>query len=291
MKRSKVAGLLDDEQLEQEWSNYKLAGSMRSRELLILHYQPLVHSVAKRVGVTLPAHIDDEDLVSYGTFGLLDAMEKYDLDRHATPCNACKVEREQHCKPSCPKGCRARRIKFATYASTRIRGSIIDELRTIDWIPRSVRSQVRDINQAVQELETELQRTPTDQEVADHLDMPLEEFHKSKGQQNFIHMVALDALVDQAHDPSESSASIMSQLEDSRTQSPDLAYETEEIKYSLAQAVAMLPEREAIVLCLYYYEGLTLAEIGQALNVTESRVCQMHTRAMGVVRGRLAEAA
>jgi RNA polymerase sigma factor for flagellar operon FliA len=291
VKRTKAPGLLDDDQLEQAWLSFKLAENKRSRELLILHYQPLVHSVAKRVGVTLPAHIDDEDLVSYGTFGLLDAMEKYDLDRHATPCSACGADREDHCKVTCVKGCKARRIKFATYASTRIRGAIIDELRTIDWIPRSVRSQVRDINQAVQQLERELQRTPNDQEIADHIGISLTDLHKNKGQQNFIHMVALDALIDQSHEAAEGSASIMSQLEDNRTQSPVLAYETEEIKYNLAQAVSTLPEREAIVLCLYYYEGLTLAEIGQVLNVTESRVCQMHTRAMGAVRGRLADVA
>lgn len=264
VRRAKPPGLLNDEQLKQHWLDFKMEQSSRSREQLILHYRPLVHAVAKRVGVSLPAHIDDEDLISYGLFGLMDAMEKFDLD----------------------KG-----VKFETYASTRIRGAIIDELRTIDWIPRSVRSQVRDINQAINRLEADLQREPTDQEVADLLGLTLEELHKAKGQQNFIHMVALDAHIDQDNDDQRGSSSIGSQLEDNRTQSPVLAYETEEIKYNLANAVANLPEREAIVLCLYYYEGLTLAEIGQALKVTESRVCQMHTRAMSAVRGKLADVA
>lgn len=258
--RTKLPGYLTDEQLQEAWTVYKRDRVPLHRENLILHYQPLVKSVAKRVGVTLPAHIDDEDLVSYGLFGLMDAIEKFDL---------------------------ARGIKFETYATTRIRGAIIDELRSIDWIPRSVRSQVRDINQASQKLEAELQRRPTEPEIAEEMKISVDELHKSRGQQNFIHVVALDAIVAPEGD---SEYSLMNQLEDNRTQSPVLAYETEEIKYSLSRAVAALAEREGIVVCLYYYEGLTLAEIGRALNVTESRVCQMHTRAMSQVRGKLAVA-
>jgi RNA polymerase sigma factor for flagellar operon FliA len=261
MAKAKAKGLLDEVQLKEAWVGYKVDGVTKMREQLILHYMPLVGAVAKRVGVTLPAHIDDEDLVSYGYFGLMDAIEKFDLDRG---------------------------IKFETYASTRIRGAIIDELRSIDWIPRSVRSQVRNINQTFQALESDLQRKPTDEEMSTSMGISLDELHKNRGQQNFIHMVALDAMIEQ--DDSTSSGGIMIQLQDNRAQSPDLAYEAEEIKLSLARSVSLLPEREAIVLCLYYYEGLTLAEIGQALNVTESRVCQMHTRAMSQVRSRLAAA-
>lgn len=260
-QRTKL-GHLDPDMLQKYWLDFKLAGSEPARQELILHYQPLVSAVARRVGVSLPAHIDDEDLVSYGVFGLLDAMEKFDLE----------------------KG-----VQFQTYASTRIRGAIIDELRTIDWIPRSVRSQVRDINQATQILEAELHREPTHEELADHLGLTMDELAKNKSQQNYIHMVALDAQIDQ-DESDQRGSSIGTQLQDSRTQSPALAYEAEEIKASLASAVSTLAEREAIVLCLYYYEGLTLAEIGDALNVTESRVCQMHTRAMADVRGRLAVA-
>lgn len=262
MAKPKAKGLLDEVQLKEAWIGYKVDGVAKMREQLILHYLPLVNAVAKRVGVTLPAHIDDEDLVSYGYFGLMDAIEKFDLDRG---------------------------IKFETYASTRIRGAIIDELRSIDWIPRSVRSQVRNINQTFQALEADLQRKPTDDEMSETMGITLDELHKNRGQQNFIHMVALDAFVD-TDDGVGTGNSIMNQLQDNRTQSPALAYEAEEIKLSMARSVSLLPEREAIVLCLYYYEGLTLAEIGQALNVTESRVCQMHTRAMSQVRGRLASA-
>lgn len=246
------------EETDSAWERYKLNGDTAAREALIIHYLPLVDAVARKVGGALPAHISQEDLSSYGLFGLLDAMEKYDLERG---------------------------IKFQTYASTRIRGAIIDELRTIDWIPRSVRSQIRDINQAIQALETRLQRQPTDQEVADHLGVTLGDLHHARGQQNFVHMVALDAA---PLDQEDAGTSIGSQLEDNRSQSPALAYETEEIKQSLASVVGTLDAREATVLALYYYEGLTLAEIGQAMNVTESRCCQIHTRALQAIRAGLA---
>lgn len=260
MRRSAFKGILDPDAVRDAWQGYKHEGRTHMRERLILHYQPLVLTVAKRVGVNLPAHIDDEDLISYGLFGLLDAIEKFDPERG---------------------------IKFETYASTRIHGAIIDELRSIDWVPRSVRSQVRSINQVTQDLEVQLQRQPNDAEIAEALGVAVEALHRSRGQQNFIHLAALDALVGP---DDESEYSLMNQLQDNRAQSPALAYETEEIKNALALAVAQLPERESIVLCLYYYEGLTLAEIGDALKVTESRVCQMHTRAMTAVRGRLAVA-
>lgn len=262
--RAKTAGYLTDEELKDTWTHYKTGGSPTApkvlRERLILHYRPLVSQVAKRVGMTLPAHIDDEDLASFGMFGLMDAIEKFDLDRG---------------------------IKFQTYASTRIKGAIIDELRSDDRVPRSVRSQIRNLSQTLQALETQLQRPPTDEELAEALGVSQEELHKSRGEQNFIHLVALDALT---QPEGESEHSLMNSLQDNRTESPALAYEAEEIKESLSRAVTYLPEREAIVVCLYYYEGLTLAEIGQALNVTESRVCQMHTRAMSQVRGKLAVA-
>lgn len=262
MRQRTKLDYLDPERLQKYWLDFKHGDSKVAREALIIHYRPLVVGIARRVGGSLPSHIDDEDLISYGVFGLLDAMEKFDLD----------------------KG-----VQFQTYASTRIRGAIIDELRTIDWIPRSVRSQVREMTVGVQALEAELQREPTDKELAGYLGWSLAELYNVRGQQSFVHVVALDAQIDQ--DDDSHSASLTSQLQDNRTQSPVLAYETEEIKLSLATAVASLPEREAIVLCLYYYEGLTLAEIGQVLKVTESRVCQMHTRAMSAVRGRLADAA
>lgn len=250
--------LLNDEQTREAWVDYKSTGNMAVRERLILNYTPLVKYVAGKVGVTLPAHIDNEDLASYGMFGLIDAIEKFDLERE---------------------------IKFETYAINRIRGQIIDELRSIDWIPRSVRSQVRDIDRAAQALEIQLQRPATDREIAEHLGLTLEEFQKNSGQQNFINMVPLDALMDARENDGQ--YTMGDRIVDNRTQNPVFSYEAEEFKDLLAQAVSRLPERERIVLVLYYYERLTLAEIGKALGVTESRVCQMHTRAMKDVRARL----
>lgn len=250
--------LLNPEQATEAWIEYKATANPAIREKLILNYTPLVKYVAGKVGVTLPAHIDNEDLTSYGMFGLIDAIEKYDLERG---------------------------IKFETYAINRIRGQIIDELRSIDWIPRSVRSQVRDIDRAAQALEIQLQRPPTDLEVAEHLGLTIEEYQKNSGQQNFINMVPLDALLD-AKDQ-EGVYSLGDVITDNRTQNPVFSYEAQEFKDLLAQAVSRLPERERIVLVLYYYERLTLADIGKALGVTESRVCQMHTRAMKDVRARL----
>lgn len=251
-------GTLTDEQLNEAWDLYKNQGVSSAREILIIHYTPLVTTVAKRIGVTLPSHISDEDLVSYGVFGLLDAIEKFDLERS---------------------------VKFQTYASQRIHGAIIDELRAIDWVPRSVRSQVRSINQATQELETQLQRQPTDGEIANQLEIPIAELHHMRGQQNYIHLGSLDALVDP---DGESEYSLMNQLEDIRSDSPNSVLNLEEIKRSLARVIRALDERETVVLALYYYEGLTLAQIGRALRVTESRVCQLHTRAIMAIRNGLA---
>lgn len=250
--------LLDDTQTLDAWTGYKETGDRAIREKLILNYAPLVRYVAGKVGVTLPAHIDNEDLISYGMFGLIDAIEKFDLERG---------------------------IKFETYAINRIRGQIIDELRSIDWIPRSVRSQVRDIDRAAQALEISLQRPPSNQEVADHLGLTIDEYQKNSGQQNFINTVPLDALMEVRDQ--DGTYSLGDRIADNRTQNPVFSYEAEEFKDLLAQAVSRLPERERIVLVLYYYERLTLADIGKVLGVTESRVCQMHTRAMKDVRARL----
>lgn len=254
---------LTSEQLNKTWTAYKETSDQDARSRLILHYQPLVRFLSKRVGSRLPAHIDNDDLISYGIFGLMEAIDKFDL---------------------------ARGIKFETFASLRIRGAIIDELRSIDWIPRSVRSLVRETDHVVAELETALNRPPTDAEVADHMGVPLEEYQRSKGQQSQLHIAALDALLTPDGGGESDNYSLNNQLRDVRVGLPDMAYEVEEMKHAVARSLAVLDEREAIVLVLYYYEGLTLAEIGDQLNVTESRVSQMHTRAIVQVRARLAVA-
>ncbi|MEI6230779.1 MAG: RNA polymerase sigma factor WhiG, partial [Actinomycetes bacterium] len=227
-----------------------------------LHYSPLVKYVAGRVGVGLPPNVEQGDLVSYGIFGLIDAIEKFDLDRA---------------------------IKFETYAINRIRGAIIDELRSIDWIPRSVRSKARNVERAYQALEAKLQRTPTEPEVAEEMGVTLDELHAIFNQVSFVNVVALDELMNSSADRGDK-GTLGDTLEDKNAPDPMGAFESEETKVILAQAIQGLPEREKIVVTLYYYEGLTLAEIGQVLGVTESRICQMHTKAVLQLRARLAAA-
>ncbi len=247
--------------LRELWQDFKATGDQRLRERLILHYSPLVKYVAGRVGVGLPPNIEQADLVSYGIFGLIDAIEKFDLERS---------------------------IKFETYAISRIRGAIIDELRSIDWIPRSVRYKAREVEKAYAKLEAELHRTPTEPEVAKELGISLTELHGIFSQVSFVNVVALDELLSVGGEKGDK-LSLVDTLEDPKAEDPVLAFEGEETKYLLAKAINQLPEREKIVVTLYYYEGLTLAEIGKVLGVTESRICQMHTKAVLQLRGKLAE--
>jgi RNA polymerase sigma factor for flagellar operon FliA len=249
-------------ELRRLWEDFKATGDSALRERLILHYSPLVKYVAGRVGVGLPPNIEQADLVSYGIFGLIDAIEKFDLERA---------------------------IKFETYAINRIRGAIIDELRSIDWIPRSVRFKAREVEKAYQSLEAKLQRTPTEAEVAHEMGVKIEELHAIFSQVSFVNVVALDELLHAGGERGDK-MTLGDTLEDPKAPDPINLFEGEETKYILAKAINTLPEREKIVVTLYYYEGLTLAEIGQVLGVTESRICQMHTKAVLQLRGKLSEA-
>jgi RNA polymerase sigma factor for flagellar operon FliA len=247
--------------LRELWTEYKQDGSSALRERLILHYSPLVKYVAGRVGVGLPPNVEQADLVSYGIFGLIDAIDKFDPERE---------------------------IKFETYAINRIRGAIIDELRSIDWIPRSVRTKARDVERAYASLEATLQRSPSDAELAAELGITMDELHTTFNQVSFVNVVALDEMLHGGD--GEGKTSLGDTLVDKRADDPVAVFETEEMKFILAQAINTLPEREKIVVTLYYYEGLTLAEIGQVLGVTESRISQMHTKAMLQLRGKFANA-
>ena len=260
------AGIFDEdpadaeEVLRQLWIDFKATEEQGLRDRLILHYSPLVKYVAGRVGVGLPPNIEQFDLVSYGIFGLIDAITKFDL---------------------------AREIKFETYAITRIRGAIIDELRSIDWIPRSVRAKAKSVERAYAELQTTLHRTPTEAEVAAHMEISLSDLHTIFSQVSYVNVVALDELLG-GGDKGEG-VSLGDTLEDTRAEDPVMAFETEETKQILADAINGLPEREKVVVTLYYYEGLTLAEIGKVLGVTESRICQMHSKAVIQMRSKMAE--
>jgi RNA polymerase sigma factor for flagellar operon FliA len=257
----KVDAATVDAAIGELWRSFKDSGDLALRERLILHYSPLVKYVAGRVGVGQPPDIEQADLVSYGIFGLIDAIEKFDVSRA---------------------------IKFETYAISRIKGAIIDELRAIDWIPRSVRYKAREVEKAYAALESRLHRTPTEAEVAGELGIQLEELHAIFSQVSFVNVIALDELLNVGGERGDK-LSLVDTLEDTKAEDPVAAFETEETKYLLARAINTLPEREKIVVTLYYYEGLTLAEIGQVLGVTESRICQMHTKAVLQLRGKLAE--
>ncbi len=234
------------------WTAFKDTDDRAAREALILHYAPLVNMVASRVGAGLPASVEQSDLVSYGMFGLIDAIEKFELDRA---------------------------VKFETYASSRIRGAIIDELRAIDWVPRSVRTKARAVDRAFAELEAELRRAPTELEVATRLEMPVEELRAIFTQLSTVNVAALDELLGAGGERGDS-LTLIDTLEDPAAIDPAGNVEGQETKALLARAIERLGERDKIVLVLYYYENMTLAEIGRVLGVTESRISQMHTAAM-----------
>ena len=241
------------------WAEYKKTGARALRDQLIVHYAPVVKYVAGRVSVGLPRHVDEADLASYGIIGLIDAIERFEP---------------------------LRKIKFETYAIPRIKGAIIDELRSIDWVPRSVRAKARAVEQSYSKLEATLHRTPTDAEVAADLEMTDAEFQTALRKISFVGVVALDEVF-RGGDRSDRST-LGETLPDS-TAGPMDTFEVKETKEALIQAVGQMADREKTVLTLYYYEGLTLAEIGDILGVTESRVCQIHTKAVLQLRAKLAD--
>ncbi|WP_328916481.1 MULTISPECIES: RNA polymerase sigma factor WhiG [unclassified Streptomyces] len=246
--------------LDALWRTYKSTGDARLREQLILHYSPLVKYVAGRVSVGLPANVEQADFVSSGVFGLIDAIEKFDPERA---------------------------IKFETYAITRIRGAMIDELRALDWIPRSVRQKARAVERAYATLEAKLRRTPSEPEVAAEMGVGLEELHGVFSALSLANVVALEELLHVGVEGDR--LSLVDTLEDTGADNPVEVAEDRELRRLLARAVNTLPEREKTVVTLYYYEGLTLAEIGQVLGVTESRVSQIHTKSVLQLRAKLAD--
>jgi RNA polymerase sigma factor for flagellar operon FliA len=245
--------------IDELWAIFKRSGSRSARDRLIVHYSPLVKYVAGRVSVGLPASIEQSDLVSYGIFGLIDAIEKFDP---------------------------ARQVKFETYAMTRVKGAIIDELRSVDWVPRSVRAKARSLEGAYAKLEADLLRSPTDGEVATELGMTEIELHEVFNQISFIGLVALDEVLSRGGGEPGEPTRLGDTIADGRD-GPVAAFEVEEMKHILARTINRLGDREKIVVTLYYYEGLTLAEIGEVLGVTESRVCQIHTKAVLQMRSRI----
>jgi RNA polymerase sigma factor FliA len=207
----------------------------------------------------LPAHVEEADLISYGLIGLINAIERFDIERE---------------------------IKFETYAITRIKGAIIDELRALDWVPRSVRARAREFERVHARLEHRLHRTPTDEEMATELEITIDEFQDTLVKISNSTVVALDELW-AVSDSSGDQVSLLDTLQDHDAPDPQQVLDQSELKDRLADAISALPEREKLVIALYYYENLTLREIGEVLGVTESRISQLHTKAVLRLKSRL----
>jgi RNA polymerase sigma factor for flagellar operon FliA len=250
------------EETKSLWQEFRRTKDKGLRDRLILTYAPLVKYVAGRLGSGLPAHVDEGDLVSYGLLGLIGAIERYDPDRD---------------------------IKFETYAISRIKGAIIDELRALDWVPRSVRSRAREIERAIAELEAKLGTAPTDEQIAAKIGISVDELEESLTDISRSSIAALDELWSVSGEGDQ--VSLMDTIEDTQGVRPQEALDETEMREALADAIARLPEREKLVVTLYYYEELTLREIGEVLGVTESRVSQLHTQAILRLKARLSGAA
>ena len=240
------------------WRKYKRTKSRVIREEIVRKYLYLVKYVAGRVAISLPPNVEFNDLVSYGILGLFDAIEKYDV----TQGN-----------------------KFETYAVTRIRGSMMDELRKLDWAPRLLRKRAREIDRKSKELEDRLGRLATDNEVAESLKMSVEDLNGIYSELNSTSFLSLDEVWQ--NDDGNKPISRLQTVEDSLLMNQFASVHQNEIKELLAKAIDSLPEKEKLVVVLYDYENLTLREIGQVLNVSESRICQIHTKVVSRLRSHL----
>ncbi|NPV92025.1 MAG: RNA polymerase sigma factor WhiG [Firmicutes bacterium] len=241
------------------WVRYKRNRESAARDELVLEYASLVKYVAGRLNVGFRNRVEMDDLFSYGVFGLLDAIEKFDPSRG---------------------------IKFETYAVVRVRGAILDGLRSMDWVPQSVRNKSREIERTYARLEHELGRSVNDQEVAAAMNINLEEFNQLLQEVSYTSVSYLED-VWSGDSGSGDSVRILDTIEDTRVEDPLNNLEKEEAKQVLTDAVEKLPDREKLVITLYYYESLTLKEIGAVLGLSESRISQLHTKAVLRLRGRL----
>jgi len=243
---------------DELWIEYKKNHDSRIRDHFIKQYAPLVKYVAGKLATNMPQSVDFDDLISFGVFGLIDAIEKFDPEKH---------------------------VKFKTYAVTRIRGAIFDELRNLDWIPRSIRQKSRELEDAIAQLETRLGRSATDSEIAQAMGISEDELAHILYKVSNTSVLSLND-VWYTKDENEK-MSIADSIESPQSQNPDTVMEREEIKKVIVNAIQELPDNEKKVLVLYYYENLTLREIGKVLDVTESRVSQLHTKAILRLRAKL----
>lgn len=236
------------------WEEYQKNPTPELREKLITEYAPLVKVVAGRLSMYLGYNVEYEDLVSYGIFGLIDAIDKFDLGKD---------------------------VKFETYASLRIRGSILDQIRKMDWIPRTIRQKQKKIEEAIKSVEAKTGRNATDDEIATELGIEEEELNEWQTQLKVTNVVSLNEFVEQGGEP------VMDARNNSHFEQPEESVQKEELKKILAETLELLTEKERRVILLYYYEELTLKEISTILEVSESRVSQLHTKALLKMRKKM----
>lgn len=254
-----MAGSIFEQKTEEElWIEYKKTRSVALRDAFIRQYMPLVKYVAGKVSVGMPGSVEFDDLVGFGQFGLLDAINKFDPEKN---------------------------VKFKTYAVTRIRGAIFDELRSIDWVPRSVRQKAREIEDCISRLGSKLGRTPTDAEIAGSMGISEEDFLQTVLKVSGTSILSLNDVWYSADDSDH--VSIGDCIESPASLNPDVIVEKEEIRRVIIDAINDLPEKEKMVLVLYYYEDLTFKEIGKVLEVSESRISQLHSKANLRLRAKL----
>jgi len=245
----------EDKDLQMQWTRWHNRRNPAARDHLIVHYSPLVKFVAGRVGAGLPSSVDSGDLISSGVFGLIDAIERFDRDHGA---------------------------QFETFAVPRIRGAIYDGLRQLDWVPRSVRSRARNVEKSLSQLEHQLGRAPTDDELAEHLRISSADLAKWLSAIASTTIGPLDRAIAAGAEPMAPDTAVSG--------SPAAVVEDRELSRLMREQIKKLPDREKLVLSLYYDEGLTLSEIGEVMGVTESRVSQIHTKSVLHLRSRLASA-
>lgn len=239
---------------EKLWESYHKAPTPELRERIIIEYAPLVKVVAGRLSMYLGYNVEYEDLVSYGIFGLIDAIDKFDLGKD---------------------------VKFETYASLRIRGAILDQIRKMDWIPRTVRQKQKRLDEAIREIETKTGKNATDEQIAKEIGVTKDEVLEWQSQLKITNIVSLNEFLEQGTEP------VMDARGNSHFAQPEDVVSESELKEVLEDALNVLTEKEKKVILLYYYEELTLKEISRILEVSESRVSQLHTKALQKMRGKM----
>lgn len=245
---------------EEIWVAYRQTGDPQTREQLLVKYLPLVKNVAGRMAMGFPKSVELSDLVNTGVIGLIEAFSNFDPDRG---------------------------VKFETYAVPRIRGAILDELRALDWVPRSTRAKSREIEKALVKLENDLGRNPNNDELANHLDISLSDLHHALRDVSGTTILSLDEMIYGEEDNRQIPR--VEAVEDQSADSVIATIEKDELRAFLVVAISNLTEQEKLVIALYYYEELTLKEIGEVMQISESRVSQIHTKSIMKLRGMVRE--